>query len=455
MYRLFFFSILVGFLSSCEDSRGVSPTPSPYSYVRINTFTKDKMTDQYFWAEEVKDKDIDPDSNPAEYFAIMKYPEDRWSRIMNTKGLGEIADASGYDAGFGYNLTFWEKDGYIFADVNFVYPNSPAEKAGLKRGDLITHMNGERMTTENYTNLYYATQLSIGLSNDEVSEPYETKELTAQTYIIDPVLDYGLIPLENQKIGYMVYTDFVYRGASSLLQLNEVFQTLKSENIEEFILDLRYNQGGYIYAVKQLCSLLAPENVVENEELLIHKIWNRAYQEIYANDPSRLEERFDNTVPVDSRLNLKRLWVITSKVTASAAEMLISALSPYMEVNIVGDTTMGKNMGGIIYTPDDKDLQDWNIMLISTEYRNSRGESVKDGITPMFFIQEQFHHQHQLGDKEEPLLAATLQFITQDATPTPAIGSRSSNRSHEINQFRRIIPEFVQAKSRLLLGIEQ
>lgn len=131
MYRLFFFSILAGFLSSCEDSRGVSPTPGPYSYVRINTFTKDKMTDQYFWADEVKDKNIDPDSNPAEYFATMKYPEDQWSRITSSKGLGEIADASGYDEGFGYNLTFWEKEGYIFADVNFVHPNSPAAKAGL------------------------------------------------------------------------------------------------------------------------------------------------------------------------------------------------------------------------------------------------------------------------------------------------------------------------------------
>ena len=111
MYRLFFFSILAGFLSSCEDSRGVSPTPGPYSYVRINTFTKDKMTDQYFWADEVKDKNIDPDSNPAEYFATMKYPEDQWSRITSSKGLGEIADASGYDEGFGYNLTFWENSG--------------------------------------------------------------------------------------------------------------------------------------------------------------------------------------------------------------------------------------------------------------------------------------------------------------------------------------------------------
>ena len=95
-----------------------------------------------------------------------------------------------------------------------------------------------------------------------------------------------------------------------------------------------------------------------------------------------MEEHFDNTVPLDSRLNLKRLWVITSHVTASASEMLISALSPYMKVNVVGDLTMG----GIIYTPNDKDLQNWNIMLISTEYSNSREESGKGGIPPMFPI---------------------------------------------------------------------
>ena len=447
MNRTLFFFILIGFLSSCEDSHRVSPTPIHYAHARINTFTKDKMTDQYFWADEVRNKEIDPESNPEEYFATMKYPEDHWSHITNTKGEGEIADASGYESGFGYNLNLWEKEGYIFADINFVYPNSPAARAGLKRGDLITHINGERITTENYTNLYYASRLSISLSEDEISEPYATKELISQTYMIDPILDYGLIPVEDQRIGYLIYTDFIYHGTSSLQQLNNAFQALKAENIDEFILDLRYNQGGYIFAVRQLCSLLAPEEAVENEELLIHKIWNNTYQAKYTDTPSQLEERFDKSVPVD----LKRVWVITSNLTASAAEMLISALSPYMEVNVIGDTTMGKNMGGIIYTPNDKDLQDWNIMLISTEYRNSLGESVKDGIPPMFSISEQFHHQHQLGDKEEPLLAATLQLITQN---TPPVVNNPSSRSHNLKTPRRIIPKFVQAKSRLLLGID-
>ena len=92
-------------------------------------------------------------------------------------------------------------------------------------------------------------------------------------------------------------------------------------------------------------------------------------------------------------------------------------------------------------------------MLISTEYSNSREQSVKGGIPPMFPILEQFHHQHQLGDQEEPLLAATLQLITQDTIVTPATNSRSG-RNIGTDAPRRIIPEFVQAKSRLLLGIE-
>ena len=452
MYKLFSLFILAGFLQSCEDSTGTRPSPGPYNYARINTFTKDRMTDQYFWAEEVKDKNIDPDSNPEEYFATMKYGGDIWSRITRSSGLGEIADASGYDNGFGYNLTFWEKDGYIFADINFVYPNSPAAKAELKRGDLITHMNGERITTENYTDLYYASKLSIGLSADEQSEPYETKELTAQSYVVDPVLDYGLIPWEDKNVGYMIYTDFVYRGPSSLTQLNHAFQELKTGKIDEFILDLRYNQGGYIFAVKQLCSLIAPEEFVNNEELLVHKNWNKVYQQKYADDPAKLEERFDKTVPATSRLNLKRLWVITSKVTASAAEMLISALSPYMEVNMIGDVTMGKNMGGIIYTPEEKDLQGWNIMLISTEYTNSRNESVMGGLVPTYPMQEQFHHQYQLGDPKEPLLAATLQLISRKPVATP---NRMSRSGSEERKLQRVIPPFVQARSVLIFGTEE
>ena len=130
--------------------------------------------------------------------------------------------------------------------------------------------------------------------------------------------------------------------------------------------------------------------------------------------------------------------------------MLISALSPYMEVNVVGDITMGKNMGGIIYTPDEKDLQGWNIMLISTEYTNCRGKSVKGGIIPMYSIQEQFHHQYQLGDVKEPLLAATLQLISRKPVAIPNKLSRSSSEG----KLQRIIPPFVQAKSILLFGTE-
>ena len=87
MYKLFSLFILAGFLQSCEDSTGTRPSPGPYNYARINTFTKDRMTDQYFWAEEVKDKNIDPDSNPEEYFATMKYGGDIWSRITRSSGL--------------------------------------------------------------------------------------------------------------------------------------------------------------------------------------------------------------------------------------------------------------------------------------------------------------------------------------------------------------------------------
>lgn len=102
------------------------------------------MTDQYFWAEEVKDKDIDPDSNPAEYFAIMKYPEDRWSRIMNTKGLGEIADARAMMPVLVYNLTFWEKVGYHICRCKLRLSEFSCRESGVEtRGPDYPHERGK------------------------------------------------------------------------------------------------------------------------------------------------------------------------------------------------------------------------------------------------------------------------------------------------------------------------
>ena len=296
-------------------------------------------------------------------------------------------------------------------------------------------MDGKKITTENYTNLYYKSVLSIGLSEDEVSEPYKTIELTAQNFTINPILAYGVIDHEERKIGHIAYSSFVYRNTTSLLQLNNVFQKLKEEGIEELILDLRYNSGGYMLAVKRLCSLIAPESVVESEEILIHKRWNDVYQEKYADIPEQLEERFDKTVPADSRLNLSRLWVITGKETASASELLISALSPYMEVNVIGVPTVGKNMGGITFTPTESDLQGWNITLISLLYTNSRCESVRGGIQPKEYIPEPFPHRYELDDVNDPLLAATLALIP-GKTPV-ALKSRSMS----VEKYNRIIPE--------------
>ena len=416
MYRICFFLILIGFLASCEDT-SVKPSPYTGTYTRINTFTKDKMTDQYFWADEVKDKNIEADLDPATYFANMKYAGDPWSHITKSQGLGEIADASGNENGFGYNLNFWEDGGYIIAEVNFVYSNSPAAKAGLKRGDIITRMNGKKITTENYT---------------------------AQNFTINPILEYGVITHDERKVGYVAYSNFVYRNATSLLQLNDVFQKLKEQGIEELILDLRYNTGGYMLAVKRLCSLIAPEEVVESEEILIHKRWNDAYQKKYADTPEMMEERFDKTVPTDARLNLPRLWVITSKVTASASELLISALSPYMEVHVIGETTVGKNMGGITFTPPENDLQGWNISLISLLYTNSEGRSVRNGIVPEIPVAETFPHRESLGDPKEPLLAVVLEMIPGKIEATmPA-------RSMSTSKYRQIIPERVKANSVVL-----
>lgn len=412
MKRTLPFLLLVGLLFGCQDDK-LEGDPSSPKNQRINQFTKEKMQDIYFWAEEVGDKKPSLDLEPETFFEAMKYSSDEWSHISAPRDAGEVSDADGYDDGFGYHLSFWGDNGFIFAEVNFVYPNTPAAKAGIQRGDLITRMNGSKLTASNFTDLYYANNLSVGISNTIYADPSKTITLTAQKTEINPILFDNVYTVAGKQIGYMVYTDFADKNGVSLNQLDDVFQKFKSKNVTEFILDLRYNPGGYNTAARHLCSLFAPEADVNGEKQIISKIWNTKYQKLYSGNTTLLEEHFDKTVPSTSRLGLNRLYVLTSRHTASASEMLISGLSPYMEVNMIGDTTTGKNMGGITFTPEETDLKEWNITLITLEYKNSRGESVKGGIIPKreYLLREQIPHRNTLGDVTEPLLAKALGLI--------------------------------------------
>lgn len=429
--KLFIYISLAALLfTNCSDKK-IDDERDLTENEKVNTYIKEKInepTSYYLWTEEVQGKSYTLSAEPSTYLSHLLYEEDQWSHIEQDASLGrtEVYKNDDIETGFGYYLLYYKTSNeFIIAKVAYVYPESPAEKAGLKRGDLITKINDEYITQNNMQKLQNADDIKISLSKLEgnsILPPYTTISLTAANIPIDPVLVTSTIDHNGVKIGYMLYTRFVYSGEKDLEHLNEVFREFKIQGVTEFILDLRYNPGGYEVAAIRLASLLAPSSAINNQEILLEKQWNNYWQSQYEKyGENNLISRLDNTVPQDARLdNLNRLWVITSGNTASSSEVVINGLKPFYNDRLkqVGNTTYGKYVGGVTQIPEDDEINDWRLTLIACTDVNSRGESVKGGLNPDYLVEygEDISNASPLGDTSEGLLATTLELIQGNNT---------------------------------------
>jgi C-terminal processing protease CtpA/Prc len=387
---------------------------------------KQEMSDVYFWAEYTRSvADAVPlDTTSEWYLDKIKYPGDPWSRLEGDAFEGELASIDdGSDTGFGWIITLWNLRAgattRIEAKINHLYPGSPAHRAGAQRGDFITRVDGNSLTNANVAALFN-TRTPITIELRKKNNTTTTLQLTPATYDIQPIAKDTVITSNGKAIGYIFYTAFVYKNERSLQDLTAAFTRFKQANVQELILDLRYNGGGYLTAAAHLASLLAPAENSARQDVLIYKIWNEKYQEQYANTPSRTIERLHNTIPATARLELPRLWVLTSGNTASASEIVISGLAPYMQVHTIGDTTSGKNAGGSVFAyPDDKTR---GVYLITMQYTNSAGQSVAGGIprSISYNAQTYYNDTTALGNPRETFIAIALQNINAPAGRSPA-----------------------------------
>ncbi|MCD8262218.1 MAG: PDZ domain-containing protein [Bacteroides sp.] len=158
-------------LFSCKDddpatgSRPDVPEDSP-EYYFINRFIADCQQTYYLWNDQIDTGlDIRTHSDPFNYFKEMVYTADKWSTL--TDDIKALSNSfAGVETTYDYSLQFWrfgDTTDQVFAVVEFVYSGSPADKAGLQRGDVIFQINGKEMNSSNYTDLYYSSSVTIGL----------------------------------------------------------------------------------------------------------------------------------------------------------------------------------------------------------------------------------------------------------------------------------------------------
>ena len=458
---LFMMMLLPAMVISCDDPVP-EPDPEPEKpkapalTIKINEFIEAVMGDVYLWYKDVPKVDVRYEFDSKAYFSKLLYTEDKWSFL--TDDVKKLEDSfQGKETSYGWSLAFgrFSDTKTIFALVEFVYPNTPADKAGAKRGDLIFKMDGADITDKNYMEL---------LSSDNITYTYgqygtsgiinvKTGSMVSLELNLDPVQFTKIIEHGGRKIGYLFYAQYIGNYNSSL---DAALQYFLDNQITDLVLDLRYNPGGTTTAAQHLCSSLAPLDVVNAEKTLVKFQWNDKYQKYWQdkNNQDQLGIGFIKTVPL--KMGLTKLHIITGPGTASASELTITGLKPYMNVTTVGETTFGKYTASITLKPEDfyekvsdyKDFENWAVQPIILKYANSLGVTdFKNGFVPDIKVEDDLFSTIPLGDKTEAMLRVTLKSITG----VEVIAMKSAKIMEEYTIFDRGFSKFDVNKRELLI----
>ena len=217
-----------------------------------------------------------------------------------------------------------------------------------------------------------------------------------------------------------MYNGF-YPGYES--HLNAAFGQLAAQGVTDLVLDLRYNSGGSIATATRLASMITGQF---NGQLFAKEQWNGKLQAYYEDiNPAALRDNFTNTIGNSSSinsLNLNRIYVLTSKSTASASELVINGLAPYIDVIQIGDFTTGKNVGSItLYDSPDFGREGRSAahryamqpIVLKIVNKDGFGDYL-GGLAPTYELPENLSNLGVLGNPSEPLLSTAIGLITAD-----------------------------------------
>ena len=413
-------------LTSCGEDR----TGEFYALIEDRMWIEEVMRENYLWAEDmpVIEKEDDYFQAPATFFKNMLSKNalngkgDKYSYMEETKEESRtltLNRTSTYGMEFILTSDPTGTTAHTFARVLYVLPDSPAQKAGIERGDWISAINEERITTDNYKKLTQGGNVSLTrnriipfengtgwqISKDEINVD------ASVSMEINPFLVNKVLEVDGQKIAYLVYNEFATgpnnESTESVYdeQMKQIFAQFKVQSPDAFILDLRYNNGGFLQCAQALGSLLAPSTAMGQN--FANLTFNAKA------NPQVIRYSFD-TQYADANLNLNKIYILTGEYTASASEVIIHGLIPYMgaeNVILVGTKTEGKNVAMTSFKNETQGLTLWPVIAYVSNANNEGDYS--EGFQPTYQLDENsIYTWYPLGNPEEYLLKNTLSLIT-------------------------------------------
>lgn len=454
--RLIFVLIIAAFVISiggCKKDKNIDEpiidnNDSTAISSEINEFIWDNMNLWYLWYKDVPNLRDNRFANVTELKAFLNTysnrHEDLFDDLLYQKGTVDrfswivddyVALLNSFQGvtksmGMEYGLYKYSNSDGVYGVIEYVIPNTPAAAADIKRGEIFIAINGINLDVNNYRSLLFeqdAFEISFAsINNNTISPNGKSVSLTAVEIHENPIHYTSVIESQGKKIGYLVYNSFSSEDTTLQIdynvELNNVFGEFKSAGIQDLILDLRYNGGGFIQTAVYLASMIYEANPTKVFSLTQY---NDKLEDYYRSEygadifKTRFEAGITHEsgadIPINS-LNLNRVYVITTGGSASASELVINGLKPYMNVTLVGDTTYGKNVGSRTIQDTDNGVVNphhtWALQPIILKSANSIGNSdYGNGFVPDILIFEKISEMKPFGDENEPLLRAALNAI--------------------------------------------
>ncbi|HUQ86691.1 MAG TPA: S41 family peptidase [Vicinamibacterales bacterium] len=385
--------------------------PSSCNTTSQNLWVRDQLNTYYYWYQFMP-SGVNPASfnSPESYLEAVRYkPIDTTFSFITTAASNDAfySDSQFIGYGFGNQTTPAE------IRVLQVYDDSPASEAGLSRGDRIVSVNGRSVPAMiadgTIGGAFGAAEVGVATTIEWETQAGERRNarMVKRLVTIPTVSLTSVVDVDGRKVGYLFFRNFVQPSTAAL---TDAFAALKTAGATELVLDLRYNGGGLVDVAVHLASLIGGTRT--NGQVMLNYVHNDKIGPIL-----NKTTRFAN---LDESLNLQRLVVITTRSSASASELVINSLRPYIPVTTIGDTTYGKPVGQYGLRFCDKVLYP---VAFSIKNANLEGDFF-DGLAVDCAAGDDYTH--QLGDSAEASFAEALTFIRTGAcSPKAATESRA------------------------------
>ena len=446
---------------------------------QADQFAIDALGVYYLWNKQINNslKRLDPDTckSPIPVVQEIRYHKadkeiDHWTQLTNN--LGEMTSSvEGLGLTYGYDLQaagIRNKPGTYILVVAYVVKDGPAEKAGLKRGDIILTIDGDAITAANIYDAFNTAKVSLGITHID-SEGYigqleKEVSLTAVDMWEDPILLSKTFDIDGKKVGYLVYNSF---DVKSMETLPDVFRQFKAEGVTELILDLRYNGGGFVKTECELASLIAPPDVVASKGVFQTEVFNSIltdawkdtdFNTYFSTTHTYKSDDYDISEDItDANPGLTKLYAIVTDGSASASEGLIVGLKPYMDVVLIGEQTYGKYCAGYMMSPKDlygaqstvdyTEIGKWGIYVMVSQFadKNGKNDAMPDGIPVNYSAIDNPFDAIQLGDENEAMLKVALTAAGKTYTRS-SVGTR---KPFETEFIEHGVPRGILIKSDL------